>query len=67
MKKIETPYDALTYKIIGLAMAIHNELGPGFPEEIYHRAMIVGLTADGVPHATEFEVEIIIRFIRSIR
>ena len=61
MKKIETPYDALTYKIIGLAMAIHNELGPGFPEEIYHRAMIVGLTVDGVPHVTEFEIEISFR------
>ncbi|MBF8283882.1 MAG: GxxExxY protein [Anaerolineales bacterium] len=61
MKKIETPYDALTYKIIGLAMAIHNELGPGFPEEIYHRAMIVGLTVDEVPHVTEFEIEISFR------
>ena len=56
--KVQTPYDELTYKIIGLAMTIHNEIGPGFPEEIYHRAMIVGLTADDVPHATEFEIEI---------
>ncbi|MBM2849656.1 MAG: GxxExxY protein, partial [Anaerolineales bacterium] len=56
-----TPYDALRYKIIGLAMAIHNELGPGFPEEIYHRAMIVGLTVDGVPHVAEFEIEISFR------
>src|SRR5574342_204143 len=56
--KIQTPYDELTYKIIGLAMAIHNELGPGFSEEIYHRAIIVGLTADDVPHATECEIDI---------
>ena len=43
MGKIDTPYDDLTHKIIGLAMEVHNELGPGFNEETYHRAMMIVL------------------------
>ena len=61
MGKITTPYDELTYKIIGLAMAVHNELGPGFPEETYHRAMLVSLKSESMLHAAELEVEIIFR------
>jgi GxxExxY protein len=59
--KVQTPYDDLTYKINGLAMAIHNELGPGFSEEIYRRAMMVGLTSDGIPFATEHRIEVSFR------
>src|SRR5512139_1265379 len=34
-----TPYDAITYKIIGCAMAIHRQLGPGLREVSYQRAL----------------------------
>lgn len=61
MAKIVTPHDALTYKIIGLAMAVHNELGPGFPEEIYQKAMGVAMTTDGVEHDREFQIEVVFR------
>jgi GxxExxY protein len=36
-KKVSTPYDELTYKIIGCAMAVHRGLGPGHREHIYQR------------------------------
>ena len=35
----DAPWLGLTYKIIGLAMDIHNELGPGHREAVYHNAM----------------------------
>lgn len=38
----------LTYKIIGLAMAVHNEIGYGFKEEVYEKAMEVKLNHAGI-------------------
>jgi GxxExxY protein len=35
----------LTYRIIGLAMEVHNELGPGHREAVYHEAMAVKFRA----------------------
>jgi GxxExxY protein len=61
MGRVQTPHDALTYKIIGLAMAVHKELGPGFPEEIYQRAMAIAMTDDGVPYERELSVDLTFR------
>ena len=58
MNKVETPHDDLTYKIIGLAMAVHRELGPGFPEEVYKRAMMVGMDSDNLNFSREHKIEI---------
>jgi len=35
------PHPDITYRIVGAAMAVHNELGPGHREEVYHRALLV--------------------------
>lgn len=45
MKRIkeEFLYEELTYKIIGIAMTIHKELGPGFLEAVYEETMIIEL------------------------
>ena len=39
----DAPWMKLTYKIIGLAMGVHNELGPGHREQVYHDAMAAKL------------------------
>jgi GxxExxY protein len=38
----------LTYRIIGAAMAVHNQIGPGFKEEVYERALEVELNRLGI-------------------
>jgi len=38
-KRFLTPYDDLTYKIIGCAMVVHRNLGPGLREDAYQRAL----------------------------
>jgi GxxExxY protein len=46
-KVISTPFDALTYQIIGCAMAVHRELGPGLRENSYQRALASKLSDAG--------------------
>ena len=41
----DAPHADITRRIIGAAMAVHNDLGPGHREEVYHRAMAAKMTA----------------------
>ena len=43
----------LTYEIIGLAMEVHNELGPGHREAVYHDAMVAKFKAAGISFEDE--------------
>lgn len=61
MAKVETPYDALTYKLIGFSMDIHNELGPGLPEDIYKNAISLLLTENGIAFELEKTVPVSFR------
>ena len=47
-KFVSTPYDELTYKIIGCAMASHRGLGPGLREDTYQRDLEVHLARAGL-------------------
>ena len=48
----------LTYRIIGAAMAVHNEIGHGFKEEVYEKALEVRLNADGIHVVRQYEVHV---------
>lgn len=50
MKKDKEPeilFKELSYSIIGAAMAVHNELGPGFLEAVYRRSLRIELGEGG--------------------
>jgi GxxExxY protein len=38
----------LSYKIIGLAMQVHNKLGFGFLEKVYENALMILLKREGI-------------------
>jgi GxxExxY protein len=40
-------YEDLTGRIIGAAIRVHRELGPGFLESIYEEALCIELAAEG--------------------
>ena len=48
----------LTYRIIGAAMAVHNEIGPGFKEEVYEKALQIKLNQVGVGVERQFHIPV---------
>ena len=45
---MEKPKDSLTEKIIAYCFRVHNELGPGFAEKIYHKALMIAFENAGL-------------------
>ena len=52
--------DALNGRIIGCAIKVHKELGPGFLERIYSTALAFELEAEGIPF--EREVSVVVNY-----
>jgi GxxExxY protein len=52
------PHQELTKSIIGIYYNVYNELGYGFLEKVYHKAMIIELNKNGyeVEHEKKIEV-----------
>ena len=50
---MELIYSEETYRLIGLAMQVHRELGCGFLEPVYQEAFEILLMKNGVPYERE--------------
>jgi GxxExxY protein len=51
-------YSELTEKIIGCAMEVHRQIGNGFQEVIYQRALEIEMKLQGLAFSREHEMEI---------
>lgn len=58
MIKKEYKFSAITEKIIGCAMKVHNTLGNGFQEVIYQRALAIEMSKADIEFAREVEIPI---------
>ncbi len=58
MFKEKILYKDLSYKIVGLAMQVHTELGYGFLEKVYENALMVLFQENGIVAQQQFPVKV---------
>ena len=51
--------DELTYEIVGSAIEVHKELGPGLLESIYHKCLKKELSLRSIDFKSEFSVPLV--------
>lgn len=54
-------HEHLTRPIIGAAIAVHRELGPGFVEAVYEAALALELRAREIPFRRQVSVPVVYR------
>jgi GxxExxY protein len=58
-KKNQYEFEELSNRVIGAAISVHKELGPGFLEGIYEEALKILLTENGMSFEKQKEVTIV--------
>lgn len=51
-------HDALTHSIIGAAIEVHNELGPGLLENVYENALCIELSRCNIPFEKQKQIAV---------
>ncbi len=51
-------YADLSYKLMAAVFEVHNQLGPGFTENIYEEALAVELSERGIPFERQKSIQI---------
>ena len=58
MKITKKYLDDLTYNVIGAAIEVHKELGPGLLESVYHKCMKHELSIRGISYESELRTPV---------
>lgn len=51
-------YEDLSYQVRDCVYTVFKELGPGFLENIYQKALEIGLKKQGIPFETQKEIKV---------
>ena len=54
-------YKGLSYKIIELALEVHNELGCGFLEKVYENALMILFARESIPATQQAPADVYFR------
>ncbi len=58
---VEIIHKELSYKIVGLLYNIYNDLGPGYQEKYYQRAIKLALEEEKIPYLEQVRTELEIK------
>ncbi|MDZ8236789.1 MAG: GxxExxY protein [Nostoc sp. ChiQUE01a] len=58
MRQPSVEVENLAYRVIGAAIEVHQVLGAGFLEEVYHKALKEEFLIRGIPHKFEHSVKV---------
>ena len=56
--KLDAATEDLAFRVIGAAIEVHRELGPGLLEGIYENALCIELKARNIPYEKQKEVPV---------
>lgn len=51
-------YPELSYRIMSAVFEVHNQLGPGFTEDIYEEALAQELMSRGIPFERQKQIQV---------
>ena len=54
-------YEKITEAVIGCAFEVINELGSGFLESVYEKALVVAIRQKGLTAASEHRIKVLFR------
>ena len=60
-RKTEKPIEDLTQRIIGAAIRVHTELGPGFLESVYEESLAVEFAESGIQFERQKPLSVLYR------